>query len=105
MENLLIGLSIGLVAGLLEIALVRSYEKNTITLIAIVVHWAGVGGLMPFITFDANFWVKGLVVGLLTTLPFVIISINTSRNAAIHTAVFIPIWGISIAYLCAVFIG
>jgi len=100
---MLIGVGIGLVAAIAEVALVRTYQKNKIILSAIGSHWIAVGALMPFIDLGTSIWLKGILVGVILTVPFIILEIQKSTNAVIHTIVFAPIWGIFIAYGCYYF--
>ena len=53
---------------------------------------------MPHIEIEMDIWLKGILVGIVLTVPFIIYEIQQSRNAVIHTAVFAPIWGTFIAY-------
>ena len=99
MGNLFIGIAIDLVAGGLEITMVRTYQKNKVVLAAIVMHWTVIGGLISFVDFGLPTWATGLLVGIGLTLPLIIRETLTSRNAALHTAIFAPIWGVVIAYL------
>ena len=94
-----IGLAIGAVAGLLEVAMVRTYEKSRFMLAAILVYWMGFGGVVPFLKFDERFWVNALFLGLLTGTPFIILAAQKSRNATIHTSLFLPIWSLVIGFL------
>ena len=98
MEKLLFGFGVGLVAAAIEVLLVRTYQKNTIILAAIGCHWVSVGLLMPYIKMDVSTWLKGMVVGVLLTVPFIILDVQKSKNAVIHTMVFAPFWGNFIAY-------
>jgi len=100
---LIIGLGFGLIAAAIEVLLVRTYQKNVIVLSAIGSHWVAVGALMPFIEIDAPVWLKGMLVGVVLTVPFMIYEIQQSRNAVIHTLVFAPIWGMVLAYGVHVF--
>ncbi|MDH5229941.1 MAG: hypothetical protein OEZ58_07470 [Gammaproteobacteria bacterium] len=95
---IIIGTGLGIIAAIIEISLVRTYQKNSIILSAIASHWIAIGTLMPFIQMNVSVWLKGIVVGVVLTLPFIIYDIQQSRNAVIHTAVFAPIWGVFIAY-------
>ena len=94
----LIGISVGIIAAIIEVALVKTYQKNMIILTAIGSHWVAVGALMPFFEIDTPIWLKGIIVGVVLTVPFMIYEIQQSRNAVIHTMVFAPIWGVAIAY-------
>jgi hypothetical protein len=103
MGMLLVGFFIGLIAAALEILMVRTYQKNKVILSAIGIHWIGVGGLTPFIDFGTPIWVKGILIGVISTLPFIVLEIQKSRNAVIHTSIFAPVWGVVIAYGCNLF--
>ena len=98
MEKLAIGLTVGALAAFFEVLLVRTYQKNKIILSAIGSHWLAVGIVMPYIHLNTPIWLKGLIIGIVLTIPFIIYEIQKSKNAVIHTAVFAPIWGIFIAY-------
>lgn len=104
MGMLFVGFGVGSIAAAVEVALVRTYQKSKVILSAIGLHWIGVGGLMPFIDFGTPVWVKGLLVGVISTIPFVVLEIPKSRNAVIHTSVFAPVWGVLIAYGCSFFL-
>jgi len=73
-------------------------------LAAIVLHWTVIGGLMSFINFGLPIWATGILVGVGSSLPLIVRETLTSRNAALHTAIFAPIWGVAIAYVSAYFI-
>lgn len=94
----LIGIGIGLTAAIAEIALVRTYQKNRLILAAIGSHWVAVGVVMPYIELGTSIWLKGIIVGVVLTVPFIIFDMQKSKNAMIHTTVFAPIWGVIIAY-------
>lgn len=103
--NIFVGFFIGLVAGLLEISMVRNYQKNKMVLAAIVIHWVAIGGVMPFLDFGIPIWAKGVLVGIVLTFPFIFLEIGRSRNAIIHTSIFAPFWGVTIAYGCSYFLA
>ena len=99
MINLFTGIAIGLIVGGLEISMVRTYQKNKIVLASIVLHWTVIGGLIAVVDFGHTTWATGLILGVGLTLPLILRETLTSRNAAIHTAIFAPMWGLAIAYL------
>ena len=98
MSVFFIGLVIGLIVALLEVSMVRTYQKNPIILIAIGLHWVSTGALMPFIDLGISTGLKGIIVGLILTIPLIVLDSQRSRNATIHTSVFAPVWGVVIAY-------
>ncbi len=98
MEKIVVGLGVGLIAAVIEVLLVRTYQKNKVVLSAIGAHWLAVGLLMPHVNLGVSVWLKGIIVGVILTVPFVILEIQKSKNAIIHTAIFAPIWGVVIAY-------
>lgn len=88
----LIGIGAGRVAALFEVALVRTYQKNVIVLVVIGSHWVAVGALMPHVDIGVDIWLKGILVGVMLTVPFIIYEIQQSRNVVIHTDV-LPQYG------------
>ena len=97
MDNILAGVGIGVAVAVAEVAMARNYEKDKHRLAAIAFHWLAISTLMPFLDFGVAAWMTGLFVGVGLTVPFVVVEIPRSRNAAIHTAVFAPVWGMVIA--------
>ena len=104
MMALSIGIAAGMIAAIIEVALVRTYQKNKVILTAIGVHWVAIGLLMPFVELGVSIWLKGALVGVILTIPFIILETEKSRNAVIHISIFAPIWGIFIAYSCDYFV-
>ena len=103
MGSFFIGAMLGALIAVPELLMVRTYQKDKVFLSAIFLHWVVIGGLMPFIDLEISTWLTGILIGVLTTLPMIVIDIRKSKNAVIHTSVFAPIWGITLAYLCANF--
>lgn len=103
MLMLVLGALVGLIAAVIEVALVSTYQKNKVILAAVGIHWIGIGALMPYIELGVPLWAKGTIVGVILTVPLIVLDIQKSRNAVIHTSVFAPIWGIAIAYGCSMF--
>ncbi|MEM7536446.1 MAG: hypothetical protein AAF639_29955 [Chloroflexota bacterium] len=98
MSVLIIGFVVGLIVAVLEISMVRTYQKNQIILTAIGLHWVGVGMLMPFIDLGISIGLTGIIVGVILTVPFIVLDSGKSRNATIHTSIFAPVWGVVISY-------
>lgn len=105
METIFLGALVGSIAAAIEVALVRTYQKNKVILAAVGFHWIGIGALMPYIQLGVPLWAKGIIVGVILTVPLIILDIQKSRNAVIHTSVFAPIWGVAIAYGCSILSG
>jgi hypothetical protein len=101
--SFLIGSLLGLVTAILEILMVRTYQKDKVVLGSVGLHWIGVGAIMPFVGFGLPVWAKGIIVGLVLSAPFIALEIPKSRNAVIHTSIFAPTWGIVLAYACNAF--
>lgn len=64
---------------------------------AIFAQWVIIGLFIPFISWEIQPWLKGLIVGELGMLPFMIIAFYRSKKSIIPMAIMAAILGTLIA--------
>jgi hypothetical protein len=105
MNNFLIAISIGLIAGLIDIIpmILRKLDKRDT--ISAFVHYFSLGLIIPFVNCGITPWIKGIVIAFTTALPFMIIVYPKDKKAIIPMIVFSLILGAGIGIAGAKFIG
>lgn len=104
MKNLLIALVIGTVAGLIDIIPMVKQKINKFSIASIFVQWVLIGLVIPFISWDIQPWLKGIVIAELGMLPFMIQAYFRNQKAVPTIAIFAAISGIAIAIATNIFI-
>jgi len=105
MNDFLIAIIIGLVAGLIDITpmIIMKLEKSAN--ISAFVHYFALGLIIPFVDWGIAPWIKGIVIALLTTIPIMIIIFPKDKKAIIPMIVFALILGAGIGLAGEIFIG
>lgn len=73
--------------------------------ISAFVHYFALGLIIPFVSWEMTPWIKGIVIALLTSIPFMIIVYPKDKKAIIPMIVFSLILGAGIGIAEAKFIG
>lgn len=104
MNNFLIALLIGFVAGTIDIMpmIVRKLDKTSC--ISAFVHYLALGLIIPFVNVDICPWLKGSLIALLTALPIMILVYPKDKKALIPMIIFSLILGAAIGQAGALFI-
>lgn len=105
MENILIALIIGVVAGLLDVIpmIIKKLDKTACW--SAFIHWVVLGLIIPFVQWDIQPWLKGLIIGELTVIPVIIIVFPKDKKAIIPMLTFSAILGIGVAIAGSYLIG
>ncbi len=105
MNNILIALSIGLVAGLIDIIpmIIQKLDKRAI--ISAFIHYFALGLIIPFVSWGIAPWIKGIIISLLSAIPIMIIVYPVDKKAIIPMIVLALILGGGIGIAGALCIG
>ena len=68
-------------------------------------HWVVLGLIIPFVDWNIEPWIKGLILGELSAIPIMIIVYPKDKKALIPMIIFSAILGIGVAIAGAKFIG
>ncbi len=105
MNNILIALLIGIVAGIIDVVpmIIQKLDKHAS--ISAFLHWVVLGIIIPFVDWDIASWLKGLLIGEISLIPIMVIVFPKDKKALIPMILFSAILGIGIAIAGEYFIG
>lgn len=104
MNNFLIAIVIGLVAGLIDVTPMIIMKLEKAANISAFVHYFVLGLIIPFVSWDITPWIKGIIISFLSALPVMIIVFPKDKKAIIPMIVFSVILGAGIGIAGAKFI-
>ena len=105
MNDFLIAIIIGLVAGLIDVAPMIIMKLEKVANISAFVHYFVLGLIIPFVSWDIAPWIKGIIISFLSALPVMIIVYPKEKKAIIPMIVFSLILGAGIGIAGAKLIG
>lgn len=105
MQNFTIALTIGIIAGIIDIIpmLITKQDKNAC--LSAFLHWVALGLLIPFINWELKPWLTGLIVAELTAIPFMVLVFPKDPKALIPISLFSAVLGIGVGVAGSIFIG
>ena len=105
MNNFLIAVIIGLIAGLIDIIPMIIRKLNKRDTISAFVHYFALGLIIPFVNWPIAPWITGVIIALLTAVPVMIIVYPRDKKAIMPMIIFSLILGAGIGIAGAKFIG
>ena len=105
MNNILIALIIGIIAGLIDITPMIIMKLEKAANISAFIHYLALGLIIPFIDWGIPSWITGIIIALLTAIPIMIIIYPKDKKAITPMLVFSLILGAGIGLAGAKFIG
>jgi hypothetical protein len=105
MNDFLIAIIIGLVAGLIDVTPMIIMKLEKIANISAFVHYFVLGLIIPFVGWDLAPWLKGIIISLLSALPVMIIVYPKDKKAIIPMIIFSLVLGAGIGIAGAKYIG
>lgn len=90
MNKLLIALSIGLIVAMLDTAPMWLRKAPLLQIATPFVHWVVVAVLVAYSSMPLPGWAKGLVIGVITTIPFLFV-LAQSHPGAVWTVTGISV--------------
>jgi len=105
MNDILIAVIIGLVAGLIDVTPMIIMKLEKVANISAFVHYFVLGLIIPFVNWGIDPWLKGIIISFLSALPVMIIVYPKDKKAIIPMITFSLILGAGIGIAGAKFIG
>ena len=105
MNDILIALLIGIVAGTIDVIpmIIQKLEKSAN--VSAFTHWVVLGLIIPFVGWDIAPWLKGLIIGELSALPIMIIVFPKDKKSLLPIGVMSAILGALVGVAGAAFIA
>ena len=104
MEKILIALAIGIIAGIIDIIPMVIQKMDKFANLSAFFHWVVLGLIIPFVSWDIEPWLKGLIIAELSAIPILLIVAPKDKNAIIPIMIMSAILGIVVAVAGAYFI-
>lgn len=105
MNDILIALIIGLIAGIIDITPMIIMKLEKTANISAFIHYFALGLIIPFVDWGIPSWITGIIIALLTVIPIMIIVYPKDKKAIIPMIVFSLILGAGIGIAGAKFIS
>lgn len=105
MNDILIALIIGIIAGLIDVVPMIIMKLEKTANISAFVHYFALGLIIPFVDWGIPSWITGIIIALLSAIPIMIIVYPKDKKALIPMTVFSVILGAGIGLVGAKFIG
>lgn len=105
MNDLLIAIIIGLVAGLIDVTPMIIMKLEKAANISAFVHYFVLGLIIPFVEWEMAPWLKGAIISFLSSIPVMIIVYPKDKKAIIPMIIFSLILGAGIGIAGAKFIS
>ncbi len=105
MKEILIALTIGIIAGIIDVIpmIIQKMEKSAN--LSAFSHWIVLGLIIPFVSWDIAAWLKGLIIAEISAIPLLFIIASKDKKAILPITIMSAILGIAIAIAGKTFIN
>ncbi|MDP3445836.1 MAG: hypothetical protein Q8T08_23500 [Ignavibacteria bacterium] len=105
MNDFLIAILIGIVAGLIDVIPMIIMKLDKVASISAFTHYFVLGLIIPFMNWGLSPWISGMIISFLSALPVMIIVYPKDKKSLIPMTVFSIVLGAGIGLAGAKFIG
>jgi len=105
MNEILIALVIGIIAGTIDIIPMIIQKMDKYANLSAFFHWLVLGLIIPFVSWDIAPWLKGLIIAEMSAVPVLLIVAPNDKKAIIPILIMSAILGIGVGLAGAYFIG
>jgi hypothetical protein len=104
MRNIVVALIIGLCAGIIDVVPMIIQKIDKPACISAFVQWLVLGLIIPYVNWDIQPWLKGLIIAELAALPIIILVFAKEPKSIIPIIIFSAILGAAVGVADARFI-
>jgi hypothetical protein len=105
MNEILIALLIGIVAGIIDVIPMIVQKTDKFANLSAFTHWVVLGLIIPFVAWNIEPWLKGLIIAEISAIPVLLIVAPKDKKAILPIVVMSAILGIGVAVAGGKFIG
>ena len=105
MNDFLIALLIGIVAGIIDIIPMIWQKMDKYANLSAFTHWVALGLIIPYVAWNMAPWLKGLIIAELTALPILLIVAPQDKKAVMPIVIMSGLLGAGVGWAGAYFIG
>ena len=96
MKNIIITLVIGLSAALIDVIPMIIQRLDKYACISAFIQWLVLGFIIPYVNWDMQPWLKGLIIGELAALPIMVLVFAKEPKSVIPIVIFSAVLGMAI---------
>jgi len=105
MNDIFIALIIGIIAGTIDVIPMIIQKIDKYASLSAFVHWVVLGLFIPYVDWEMQPWLKGVLLALLSAIPIMIIVYPKDKKALIPMIIFSIILGAGIGFAGEKYIG
>lgn len=105
MNNFLTAIVIGTVAGIIDVIPMIIMKLEKTANISAFIHYFVLGIIIPFVHWNINPWITGIIISFLSSVPVMIIVYPADKKSLIPMFVFSIVLGAAIGMTGAKFIN
>ena len=105
MNDILIALIIGTVAGVIDVIPMLIQKMDKYANLSAFFHWLVLGIIIPFVSWNMAPWLKGVVIAELAAIPVLLMIVKEDKKAILPVSVMSAILGAGTGLAGAYFIG
>jgi hypothetical protein len=105
MNHFLTALIIGIAAGVIDVVPMIAQKLDKRACLSAFMQWLFLGFIIPFVQWDVQPWIKGLIIGELAAIPVMIIVSANDKKALIPMSIFSAVLGIGVAIAGSIFMA
>jgi hypothetical protein len=104
MKNIFIALIIGISAAIIDVVPMIIQQIDKSACISAAIQWIVLGLIIPYVNWDMQPWLKGLLIGEMAALPILILVFAKDPKSVIPIILFSAILGTMVGLAGAKFI-
>ncbi len=104
MKNIFIALIIGISAGIIDVVPMIIQRIDKTACISAFIQWIVLGLIIPYVNWDMQAWLKGLIIAELAALPIMVLVFAKDPKSIIPIIIFSAILGIAVGLAGARFV-
>lgn len=104
MKNIFIALIIGISAGIIDVVPMIIQRIDKTACISAFIQWIVLGLIIPYVNWDMQPWLKGLIIAELAALPIMVLVFAKEPKSIIPIIIFSAILGIAVGLAGARFV-
>lgn len=105
MKNFFISLMIGLSAAIIDVVPMVIQRIDKSACISAFVQWIVLGLIIPYVNWDMQPWLKGLMIAELTALPIMVLLFAKDPKSIIPIVIFSAVLGMAVGVAGAKFVN
>ncbi len=105
MNDILIALTIGIIAGIIDVIPMIIQKMEKAANLSAFFHWVVLGLIIPFVSWNIAPWLKGLIVAEMSAIPVLFMVATDDKKAILPITLMSAILGIAVGIAGSLFIS